>query len=557
MNNRQLPPIPKMYLAQIEGRCSLQYTAEDANRQQWLKEWVDPKQDGTPYQHSENKSVDDSKFQVKVKFPWRVFSNSGQDSILRPVLGKNGIPFIPGSSIKGLFKRVCNDEQKIRYCGDADHPGKLRFHGAYPIGNWTAKSTITENDNGQMVQKTCYLIEDLVHPQQKRQIEAEDTTTASALISFYQPTMIFEFSSADPQIINNWKEVKILLDQALQQGLGGKTSTGYGFASAPNYAESGTELYKQALHINLEGTGVSSKLLSKKPEFRQNMFKAVLRGHVCRLLAGISNSEQLVKNKTDELFGSTNAPGKVQIYWENSRQPSFSLNGRKFNNPTYSIHGNLHISTLPNELDFINNVLQFAFIMGGFGKSWRRTAHEIFYQEYFHQPRKFDIGCHWKCPTYLDWINVKNSENLQKFLNSLQYFCIQYLNINSVQPLQGWRESWHPDRVLVYSNVVSESKIVHLFHEQQFKTVTAVGGRKKIKKTVNGREEEKEVLVPSSVWHRMLPLPDNKYLEIVTVFHADRTPWKRQGADQLKPFIQAIKSELKITSPTWGNDAKL
>jgi CRISPR-associated protein Cmr6 len=55
----------------------------------------------------------------------------------------------------------------------------------------------------------------------------------------------------------------------------------------------------------------------------------------------------------------------------------------------------------------------------------------------------------------------------------------------------------------------------------------------------------------------MLPLPDNKYLEIVTVFHADRTPWKRQGADQLKPFIQAIKSELKITSPTWGNDAKL
>lgn len=37
-----------------------------------------------------------------------------------------------------------------------------------------------------------------------------------------------------------------------------------------------------------------------------------------------------------------------------------------------------------------------------------------------------------------------------------------------------------------------------------------------------------------------------------------RTPWKRgQGTDQLKPFIQAIKSALKITTPTWGNEPKL
>lgn len=588
MYNQQDPPIPKMYLAQIEGRCSLQYTAEDDDRQQWLKEWVDPKQDGQPYQHNENNfqlGVNGSKFCVRIKFPGRVFSNCGKDSILRPVLGKNGIPFIPGSSVKGLFKRVCNNEQKNQYCGNEEIPGKLRFHGAYPVGNWTGKSKVSVKENGQTVQKTCYLIEDLVHPQQNRQVEAEDITSASAFISFYQPTMIFEFSSADvadfvydyyllviAQLLNNqylrvlnfhfhtlikqcqainWQEVEQLLRQALSQGIGGKTSTGYGFAAPPDYAKSGSTLYQQALHISLEGTGVSSKLLSKKHEFRPNMFKAALRGHVCRLLAGIFNQEQLIKDKADELFGSTKAPGKVQIYWEQLGQPNYDTRGRKENNPTYSNRGVLHILSSPDDKDFINHVLQFAFIMGGFGKSWRRIAHELFHKEYIQQERKFDIGCHWKCFAPSDWVNVQSAEDLKSFLASLESLCCSYLNLNgsSVQPLVRWRESWHPDRVLVYSNVVSESKIVHLFHDERFKTVTAVGGRK----IVNG----KKVLVTSSVWHRMLPLPNNQYLEIVTVFHGDRIPWKRNNIDQLQPFIQEIKTKLDITTSTWGDESKL
>jgi CRISPR-associated protein Cmr6 len=51
----------------------------------------------------------------------------------------------------------------------------------------------------------------------------------------------------------------------------------------------------------------------------------------------------------------------------------------------------------------------------------------------------------------------------------------------------------------------------------------------------------------SSVWHRMLPISNNKYLEIVTVFHGDRTPWD----NQLNPFIQALESI--GMSQTWGN----
>ena len=562
MYNQQQPRIPKMYLAQIEGRCSLQYTAEDADRQQWLKEWVDPKQDGEPYQHNEQNiqlGVDGSKFRIKVKFSGRIFSNCGQDSILRPVLGKNGIPFIPGSSIKGLFKRVCNNEQKIRYCGDADSPGKLRFHGAYPVGNWTGRITVSANENGQIVNRTCYLIEDLVHPQQKRQVETEDTTSASALISFYQPTMIFEFSSADKLI--DWQEVQQLLRQALRQGVGGKTSTGYGFAAdvAPDCAQSGSTLYQQALHIELEGTGVSSKLLSKNPEFRPNIFKATLRGHVYRWLAGVCDNEQLVKNKADELFGSTNAPGNVQIYWQQFRKPKYDTKGRRANNPTYTTKGELHILSSPHDRTFTDSVLRFAFIMGGFGKSWRRIAHELFYQEYIQQERKFDIGCHWKCFAPSDWVNIQSAEELKSFLDSLQKLCCSYLNLNvsSVRPLARWREAWHPDRVLVYSKVVTDSKIVRLFHNENFKTTPAIGGRKP------GDERPTSV---SSVWHRMLPLPNNQYLEIVTIFHGDRTPWMREEKNrltgklelknQLPSFIEAIKEQFQEPNmlPTWGRE---
>jgi CRISPR-associated protein Cmr6 len=51
----------------------------------------------------------------------------------------------------------------------------------------------------------------------------------------------------------------------------------------------------------------------------------------------------------------------------------------------------------------------------------------------------------------------------------------------------------------------------------------------------------------------MLPIGD-KYLEIVTVFHGDRTlqsPWRhRTEGDQLQPFIKSLENaQLKLT---WG-----
>ena len=138
--------VPMMYRAQVDGRCNLQYGKAQHDLERWTEEWVAPDENNEYqpfYQHQEPEklSLDGSVYRLKVEFPFRVFTNCGQDSILRPTIGKNGIPFIPGSSIKGLFKRLQNHpavskETINKYCGTADEPGILRFHGAYPVGDW-------------------------------------------------------------------------------------------------------------------------------------------------------------------------------------------------------------------------------------------------------------------------------------------------------------------------------------------------------------------------------------------------------------------------------------
>ena len=474
-----------------------------------------------------------------IRFPDRVFSNSGQDSIPRPVLDVYGIPFIPGSSIKGLLRRLLNsqeisleEKEKVQlYCGSEENQGIIRFHGAYPIGNWA----------NRMI--------DVVHPQQTRQIKNNDSTSASALISFYQPEFIFEFSNISSHNYNSktdWNELEKLLHKALKYGLGGKTSTGYGFATPPDYANPDSGLYQNACHISFRGKGISSVLLEGRPEFRSNLFKATIRGHVMRLLAGVCDCESAVEKQTNYLFGSTDSEGIIQLFWEMTQ-------GLATDSKIYDVKGTLHIATLPTassgDLKFIENVLKFAYVMGGFGKSWRRVWHQDFYRKSNYGKQ---IGCHWQCLTP-DWLNFKNKNNLIKevltdFLNDIYQICLNRLGSHPPSPIPSWREAWHPERVSVYAQVVSQSQVIDLFHQQIFKTTSAIGGR-------NPKDDRPKYV--SSVWHRMLPLENNQYLEIITLFHEDRSLWQRrdnqQTKDQLLPFVNAITKQQGLEF-IWGKE---
>ncbi|MGA7934362.1 MAG: hypothetical protein WCA35_12510, partial [Kovacikia sp.] len=376
--------VPMMYRAQVVGRCSL-HNASKNNRDLdvWTEQWTDPVNGEARYQRLHPSLGKQGTFyRIEVEFPFRLFSNCGQDSIARPAISKDGIPLLPGSSVKGLFLRACTPEQATKYCGQRiRHQGKMqhlpsaigfRFHGAYPVGNWANR------------------IVDLVHPQGNRQIGTqgdprEESTSASALISLYQPHLVFEFSCSDPKI--NWREVELLLLKAIQFGVGGKTSSGYGmggyFPGKPPIAPA------TPLSFLLKGVGVSSLLRDGTPEFRINIFKASLRGHMRRLLGGVA-SRNVVDKVVNRWFGNTQAPSSIKLIWQDRREPTFADTNQSDRNPSYSVEGLLYMDirrrkTSSDEAEnkrvqeqerkdiaLLEKMVQFAYVMGGFGKSWRR-----------------------------------------------------------------------------------------------------------------------------------------------------------------------------------------
>lgn len=171
--------------------------------------------------------------------------------------------------------------------------------------------------------------------------------------------MIFEFSRGSGTEEIDWQEVECLLKLALDLGIGGKTSTGYGYSQerTPNCARN-----PQALHVPLEGTGVISTLLGKEPEFRPNMFKASLRSHLRRLLAGVCHDDRIVEPEAERWFGCTDCEGIIQLFWEPSKPPNED-------EQIYQVEGKLHLNAPDAERELLRQVFQFAYVMGGFGKS--------------------------------------------------------------------------------------------------------------------------------------------------------------------------------------------
>lgn len=522
--------VPMMYRAQVGGRCSLMLISQDKNHlETWTREWLYPKTN-----ESDLKKVPDYRrpaiaplnsetvYRIQVDFPFRLYTDCGQDSIKRPVLGRNGIPFFPGSSVKGLFRRACTSAQAQNYCGDkaALEPGCLRFHGAYPVGNWGDR------------------INDLVHPQEEWQIGSETSKerSAYALVSLYEPKMVFEFSTQCPEKVD-WAEVETILRNSLSLGIGGKTSTGYGRHGS--IAGTRVVIPPASLQYRLEGIGVSSTLRTGVLELRPNMFKAALRGHTRRLLAGACEKSQISKVDAaiDQLFGSTQNPGTSSILWFSDHK-SFNSDGQV---PTYQTKGRLYVDVPEKDVRFMQKVVQFAYTMGGFGKTWRRAWHKKFMPTY----KKRAIGCYWSSP---DIETVQTPEELTEFLEALHQLCRQRMGSTAASPDIPWRETWHPQRLAVYCRLGDHhSQAVDLFHDETFKTTLAIGG-----KSIS----DKRPISPSSVWHRMLPVENNQYLEIVTVFHgvdkvSKAKDWNHaQHGNQLLPFVQELQaSSLNLV---WG-----
>ncbi|MEM7581218.1 MAG: hypothetical protein AAF316_15500 [Cyanobacteria bacterium P01_A01_bin.80] len=126
-----------------------------------------------------------------------------------------------------------------------------------------------------------------------------------------------------------------------------------------------------------------------------------------RIFAGLNQNQ--ADDIVDELFGGIRS-GKEHVgllgmaFHKNNPASPNPFNG----SDVYDVNGNLIWLLLGNLDDeehlpclkkLVKKLTQFAMLLGGFGKSWRRADHRIFYPKY----DKHIIGCHW------EWVEDNDS----------------------------------------------------------------------------------------------------------------------------------------------------
>jgi CRISPR-associated protein Cmr6 len=504
--------IPLMFRAQTKGRSQLQFIdskSEEQDSEKWVNEWIERAEEKPPQFGQE---VMTKEYQIS----WRFVTNGGQDEgIIRPVMGAYGIPFYPGSSMKGAFCEACSPEQQQRYHleKDSEQPSLLRFHGGYPVNDWT------EN------------LLDIVHPQQGWQVKTQNTRqkpggeSGFALISLYQPILKFGISSLLAQ--PDWDEIWSIWEKALESGLGCRVSSGYGLPK-DNFA-SKDPLYK----CFLKGQGMAPKSLDGEKEFRPNIFRGAIRGHALRIFGGLTdagNAEKLV----NQLFGGIDGEGTQGLLAVDFRVNSLKLGtfDKGYDEPTYDVTGELHwilTQSLPeNQQECLKKLIRvlthFAMLLGGFGKSWRRADHSLFYEDYYKKKKPL-IGCHWQWDkSFLVNDNkVRDLNHVHPFIKEVRTIAKEWMNLRSITPTPDnsadWRESWHPIKVEVWGRIAGDrddSLAIKWLHEAYDKI-----HQLSIKKTsITGSINKTDSQI-GRLWHRMYPNNNHQYLELLTIFPDD------------------------------------
>lgn len=559
--------VPMMFQAQTAGRCQLQRLdpdrreTHDRDRQPqdaeiWCEEWIS-ETSSSPPQFSE--SVKTREYIIS----WRFVTNSGQDDgVIRPVIGALGYPFYPGSSMKGAFRQACRKMNEFsdrvgRYCGQelsgGDFtPGILRFHGGYPTDDSWADGLV-----------------DLVHPQQPRQVMDSSQTSAFIQISLYQSEIQFGISTSEDLEESEWNEIWRIWEVALSYGIGCRVSAGYGHQDQLK----GDLLYQP--HV-LKGQGMASKRLDGSGEFRANIFRAAIRGHALRIFGGLTDA-RTAEREVEKLFGGVSGHGTWGLLMMNFVTTNLEeelFGSGRWEVPSYKVEGQLGwllAQKISNEQrtalkDLILHLNQFAMIFGGFGKSWRRANHRLFYEEYYEENnnRKPLIGCHWQwTKRYARDVKVYTLKHITSFLTKLQDVAKVWLQLQGVEIgatyANGWREAWHPDKVKVWGRIArnkEDSEAIQWLHQpyQTRDNQAQIPELSIYKSSITGKMGQ-----IGRLWHRMYPLmrldpdpndstkkipkPTASYIELLTIFPTD--------SKECSDFLNFLANDSQF-SQLWG-----
>jgi CRISPR-associated protein Cmr6 len=574
--------VPLMFQAQVQTRGNIQFVGESASDEQpkyktWVDEWLlgcppqpEPEDESIPLalrRKPVQSAVNLPQFGSGVepwnyKIRWRIITNSGQDSdLIRPIFGSKGVPFFPGSSMKGAFRAACPEDKRLRYCGGEvtnekgekrTQPGILRFHGGYPVDMHWAK---------------VHQLVDITHGQQPYQVmrsEKNRGENANVQISLYQPEFRFGISCPEiPKDSNEWKEIKLIWEDALRNGIGSRVSAGYGYVKEVELSHERT-----ILSVHLDGMGISSQLLLKSdknarykaPEFRPNMFKAALRGHTLRILGGLVDQEKAI-NLTRIIWGGIPERGeggeaivgKVGINFSMEKEvkeeehiyEQFSrASGRnvQVKMPLYILkNGQLRLTRIGDvskELEgFLISLIKFSVLFGGFGKSWRRVHHQKFYPDYFNENKKPMIGCHWCLTDASQDFSVHSASDLNgitEFITTIKDQAVKWIQSELGEYIPGhaqdWREAWYPGKVEVWGRMTNQKRSMAIawFHGSYQDEMTIY------KSTLTG-----SMGAIGRIWHRMYPIEDG-YIELLTIF-----PDQSQKTRDFLEFLGSNRSGFK------------
>ena len=498
--------VPIEFRAQVPGRAQRQYIKRPKDAppgwkpdiQLWIDQWTDRIDDKVPFS-AEGLHI------VEAQIDWRLISNSGTDEgIIRPVIGAGGWPLLPGSGIKGLFRRACPAGKVQRWCGSPCasgdlSPGVLRFHGAWPANvNWT---------QGLL---------DVAHPQQNWQVgfgNGGESHSAFGIVSLHRPLLKIGLSSTEPLGDDEWTAIDATLKKALEQGLGGRTVAGYGSSGKIE----GDVLFQ----VGLEGQGPAAKLLDGTAEFRPTMFRAAIRGMALRLFGGLTD-ERTALQVVGELFGSLSREegqnvGLLATAFTGSQTQLGKFGSGTWAQPVFATSGQLqwrqarHLRKGEDAAilaELLGQLHGLVVTLGGFGRGWRRPDHRIFAPWYSKTP----IGTHWQWlkPAELpEGLHVQSADDLERLLRQSQATARRWLAAVNRKPGNpaSWREVLAPDRVGIWLRQASDPEdavAVRWFHKAPEADREGNIDPLDLKKTDIGGGMNQV----GRIWNRLLPLYD-------------------------------------------------
>ncbi|MFN7229658.1 MAG: hypothetical protein ACK5UG_11435 [Synechococcaceae cyanobacterium] len=344
---------------------------------------------------------------------------------------------------------------------------------------------------------------DVAHPQQEWQVGIGRGKSGGAfgLVSLLRPRLQIGLSSTDPSITEaEWHEIEDTLRLALQQGIGGRTCVGYGSSGRI----SGEVLFQCAL----EGQGPAAKLLDGTAEFRPTMFRAAIRGMALRLFGGLCD-ESSARQVVGRLFGSLshdeghNVSLLATAYTAESTELG-SYGRGSWQQPTYATCGSVQWRLMrrcsqgeDEQLlrDLLAALHGLTMSLGGFGKSWRRPDHSIFYRTYGKTP----IGCHWQWRDFQQlppWIHVQSTADLSGLLTRSRQLAERWLQATGRKPAgrAAWREVLHPQAMAIWTRRADDfddAAAICWFHQE-------------LKGNLGGKVNQ-----VGRIWNRLLPLLDN------------------------------------------------